>query len=77
MGIYYTCGNSGNVRGNCGHRHYKMSAAVKCLRRDESACFKAGGFSDRTIEAVEDGTRRKLTWAEMEQEDYHYCHGGK
>ena len=43
----YTC--TGDVRGNCGHRHRTLSAAVACVRRDARGCRSQGGYTDRVI----------------------------
>ncbi len=49
MNTTYTCGTRRNVRGNCGHTHRTIEAAVRCCRRDQAGCKKQGGYSDRTI----------------------------
>lgn len=39
----------GSVRGNCGHRHATLAAAVDCLRADQRGCRSQGGYSDREV----------------------------
>jgi len=39
----------GSVRGGCGHKHRTIETAVKCLRRDQADCRRAGGYSDRCV----------------------------
>jgi hypothetical protein len=50
-----------NVRGNCGHNHRTIEAAVRCKKRDQRDCSAQGGYSDRTILAVEGDHARELT----------------
>lgn len=63
---YYTCGTSRDVRGNCGHKHRTLSGAVRCNDRDQMGCASQGGYSDRSIIAVEDGDARPLTESEYD-----------
>jgi hypothetical protein len=51
---YYT--TLGPVRGTCGHRHKEPRTALDCLDRDRSGCRSQGGYSDRRIVRVPDGT---------------------
>ncbi len=58
--------NVGNVRGSCGHRHWSLAAAQKCLRRDVVGCRQQGGFSDRHTRAFQVTLEeRDLTEGEM------------
>jgi hypothetical protein len=43
----YTC--SGSVRGECGKKHRSIGAAVACCKRDNNACSRHGGYSDRNV----------------------------
>ena len=43
----YTC--SGSVRGECGKKHRTIGAAVACCNRDNNACGRHGGYSDRNV----------------------------
>ena len=43
----YTC--SGSVRGECGKKHRTIGAAVACCNRDNNACARHGGYSDRHV----------------------------
>lgn len=45
--LTYHC--EGDVRGSCGHRHTTRSGALRCLRSDQAACERQGGYSDREI----------------------------
>jgi len=40
---------TGNVRGNCGHTHRSLKAAIACLVHDRSGCKAQGGYSDRRL----------------------------
>lgn len=77
--LYYTCGTSRDVRGNCGHKHRTLAGALRCLHRDQRDCSGAGRgcYSDRNIVAVEDGERRLLDdWEHyqlMRMEDPNYA----
>ena len=62
--LYYTC--TGPVRGDCGHHHKTPQTAGVCYQRDDRACSKQGGHSDRRVVAVVNGRRRELTDAEFE-----------
>ena len=42
----------GDVRGTCGHMHRTREAAARCLTRDQHACGRQGGYSDRQIVEV-------------------------
>lgn len=44
----------GSVRGDCGHAHETIVAAVKCLDYDRQCCRKLGGgaYSDRMVRAI-------------------------
>jgi hypothetical protein len=39
----------GSVRGCCGHKHQTLTAAQKCLSRDQAGCRSQGGYSDREV----------------------------
>jgi hypothetical protein len=58
--VTYT--TSGDVRGDCGHRHRTMSGAARCRRDDQRYCHGQGGYSDREIYYA-DGT--ELTDADL------------
>jgi hypothetical protein len=62
--IMYT--TRGSVRGCCGHKHRTIDAAHSCLERDQNACKKQGGYSDRYIEHC-DG--KELTCDEIAEID--------
>ena len=49
MKTYYTV--EGSVRGNVSIRHRSLDAAIRVLRRDQSACHSLGGgaYSDCSI----------------------------
>jgi hypothetical protein len=55
----------GCVRGRCGHKHRTITAAQRCCRIDQRGCSSQGGYSDRSVEAVEDGETRELTEGEF------------
>ncbi len=59
MKTYYT--TVGRVRGECGHKHQSPETAQACIGRDGVGCASQGGYSDRSIRAVEDGVIRLLT----------------
>ena len=61
--IYYT--NISDLRGTCGHRHTTIPSAVACLKKDQRACRKQGGYSGRVTVAME-ATRRLLTESEAD-----------
>jgi hypothetical protein len=46
---------TGGVRGCCDHRHLTIATALKCLERDQRACWRlgGGGYSDRAVVAVD------------------------
>lgn len=54
MATYYT--TYGGVRGTCGHRHRTATSALVCLEGDSAACHRQGGYSDRLVVRVPDGT---------------------
>ncbi len=59
--------SSGEIRGDCKHRHVLLSGADRCLRRDQSGCHRQGGYSDRRIMAIwGDGPARPLTCDERQ-----------
>ena len=62
---YTTCGS---VRGNCGHNHRTMAAAVRCLLADQSGCRTHGGYSDRVVRVTDDDGERMLT-----NDEHHDC----
>lgn len=53
----------GPVRGSCGHQHQSLSAAADCLARDQRACQRQRGYSDRSVVAAVVGPdpRRKVS----------------
>ncbi len=59
---YYVC--KGSVRGECGHAHRELIAAIRCLRRDQRACKMQGGYSDRHIYSVANGHETPVEWDE-------------
>ncbi len=67
MKTYYT--TVGRVRGECGHKHRTVTAAQACAERDDDGCATQGGYSDRSIRAVENGAMRLLTRHEHEYLD--------
>ena len=50
--LRYTC--TGSVRGNCGHRHLTIGAALNCCKKDTKACVSQGGYSDYSIVRTDD-----------------------
>lgn len=42
----------GSVRGSCSHCHLSIRAAVACVRKDQAACKKLGGYSDRRVACI-------------------------
>lgn len=54
----YVC--DGSVRGTCGHMHKTLDSAKRCLDRDSDGCASQGGYSDRSIYAIERGVMRPL-----------------
>lgn len=55
----------GDVRGSCGHRHRMVAAAERCQGQDSRNCRYHGGYTDRTVVAVDsDGETRRLTEGE-------------
>lgn len=48
---YWAC--RGQVRGDCGHAHKSLRAALACLKRDAAGCRRQGGYSDRRVVHVE------------------------
>lgn len=61
---YYT--TRGPVRGSCGHKHRSIRTALRCAVRDQHGCNTQGGYSDRSIRAIEGGEERMLTEIEDE-----------
>jgi len=58
---------SGNVRGQCYHRHRSIRTAYKCFVQDYKACERIGCYSDRwTLRAYENGKRVNLCDDEKE-----------
>jgi len=53
---YYT--TWGSVRGDCGHAHRSLAAALRCLANDRDGARKQGGYSDREIRGISD--RREI-----------------
>lgn len=78
MKITYTCGHRRDVRGNCGHTHRSLDAAIRCIRKDQKDCRASGGYSDRTIIFASDGDEHNLSgesqresrayWEEVDRE---------
>jgi hypothetical protein len=48
--VRFVC--SGDVRGECGVRHLSHATAQVCINRDQRACARQGGYSDRVIITV-------------------------
>lgn len=65
MKTYYI--TKGRVRGCCGHKHKSIAAAARCVKSDNSGCKSQGGYSDRTIRAIENGEERLLTPEEHDE----------
>jgi len=65
MTTYYVA--AGSVRGECGHHHRTIEAALRCVERDRAAIRSlpsspyGAPYSDREVAAVEDGEQRALT----------------
>ena len=58
---------SGDVRGQCYHRHRSIRTAYMCFVRDYKACERIGGYSDRwALRAYENGERVELYNDEQE-----------
>ena len=53
----------GSVRGSCGHAHRTVGAAALCRARDQRACRRHGGYSDRDVERSDS---RELTEDEQD-----------
>ena len=53
----------GSVRGACGHKHRTLGAACDCARRDNAACKRTGGYSDRQAMPI----GREMTADEMDE----------
>lgn len=49
---------TGSVRGNCGHKHTTLSGAARCSVRDSDGCASQGGYSDRQLVVIENGSER-------------------
>ena len=49
---------TGDVRGNCGHKHRTPAAAARCADRDGRGGVAQGGYSDRYLVALEEGEER-------------------
>ena len=62
----------GSACGDCGHKHRSIGAAVRCMERDEKACSRQGGYSDREVfETVADGSDTQTRRLRIEEwEDY-------
>jgi hypothetical protein len=62
---------TGSVRGDCGHEHRTAIAAFDCAEADKAAIRRlpsspyGSPYSDRHVEAVEDGEQRPLTDVEF------------
>ena len=50
MALYTTYGH---VRRLCGHHHRSESAAGQCVARDQNGCASQGGYSDRSVYAID------------------------
>jgi len=44
----------GEIRGECGHTHRTLRAALDCAERDRRGCRSQGGYSDRYVYGVDD-----------------------
>ena len=49
----YTCW--GSVTGDCGHEHRSIRAAVICKQQHSRGCRRQGGYSDRSVRALDSG----------------------
>ena len=49
--VYYT--TWGHVRGDCGHMHRGVGAALVCMEHDSVVCRRQGGYSDREVRIIE------------------------
>ena len=60
--IFYT--TWGSVRGDCGHVHRTLDAAIACLERDRRQCSRLGGgaYSDRHVRELEAATVRRARY---------------
>ena len=58
----------GDVRGECGIRHRCRIAARRCIARDQRACARQGGYSDRWIIEVPNDPRPTPTAQTKETE---------
>lgn len=55
---------TGPVRGDCGHRHRSIEAALDCIGRDGRGCRASSGpaaYSDRRVVALGGDAQRPLT----------------
>ena len=52
MALYTTWGS---VRGCCGHEHRTEEAAEACASKDQRACARVGGYSDRKVRKISRG----------------------
>ena len=64
--IYMT---TGQVRGRCAHAHRTLRGAWECIARDARGCATQGGYSDRYVVAVRNGTSRPLCATERQDID--------
>ena len=48
---------SGKIRGECGHTHRTLRAALDCTERDRRGCRMQGGYSDRYVYGTDDKGR--------------------
>ena len=51
----------GSVRGGCGHKHRTIETACRCAQKDQRDCKSVRGYSDRSVWAVVDGHRERLS----------------
>jgi hypothetical protein len=51
---------TGDVRGQCPHRHRTVQGALACLRRDREGCRSQGGYSDRVLVEVNATGEREI-----------------
>lgn len=47
----------GEIRGECGHTHRSLQAALRCKEADQRGCRMQGGYSDRYVYGVDEQGR--------------------
>lgn len=45
----------GDIRGECGHTHKTIEAAIECIGRDEARAKRGGGHGDRRVVRADGG----------------------